>query len=109
MDWMIRRFAQWKGRRRAAQIIVFDGGQEVERSRSFLRGALTGVGLTTLVFAIAAPSAVDPVMVNELQYRSQLVQEAHLRVGQASTLIGSCLESAEKLERTLGSYRELLR
>jgi hypothetical protein len=109
MNWLIRRLAELKGSRRGAQIIVFDGAAEVERSRSFLRGALTGVGLSALVFAMAAPSAMDPVMFEEMQRRGELVQEAHLRVNQASTLIGTCLDNAEKLERTLHSYRDLLR
>jgi len=109
MEWMIRRYAEWKGRRRSAQIIVFDGGAEVERTRSFMRGALTGVGLTALVFALAAPSAMDPIMAGELERRAVLVEEAQLRVEQASALIGTCLNQAESIERTLNSYRELLR
>lgn len=109
MDWLIRTYADWKGRRSGAQIIVFDGGAEMERSRSFLRGGLTGVGLTSLVFAMAAPSAMDPLMMEEMNRRTELVHEAQHRVDQASVLIGTCLDHAEKMERTLSSYRGLLR
>lgn len=108
MDTLLRRLAEWKARQRGAQIIVFDGGAEVERARAFLRGALTGVGLTLALFLLTGPRDTDPVAVEEARHRGELLQDANQRLAQAVEVAEVCLATAENLERTLASYQSFL-
>jgi hypothetical protein len=108
MDTLLRRFAEWKGRRRAAQVIVFDGGAEVEKTRAFLKGAVTGITLCLLVFLLTAPSMTDSDLVIELQRREVLLSEVNQRMEQAMTVARVCLNTAEQLEKTLSAYQNFL-
>lgn len=108
MDTLLRRFAEWKGRRRAAQVIVFDGGGEVERTRAFVKGAVTGITLCLLVFLLTAPSMTDSDLVVELRHREVLLTEANQRMKQAMTVANVCLNTAEQLEKTLSAYQTFL-
>lgn len=108
MDFLLRKLAEWKARSRAAQVIVFDGGAEVERSRAFARGALTGIVLTLGVFLLAAPQSPDPVATEVAAYRGEMLREANERLAQAVHVTQVCLSTAETLERTLSSYQTFL-
>jgi hypothetical protein len=108
MDVLIRAYAAWKGRRRAAQIIVFDGAAEVETSRAYLRGALVGAGITLLLVMLIAPGTVSPDVLHEFERREALVQEARERSDQAASLVHACLRTAEGMEETLLAYRQAL-
>ena len=108
MDTFLRKLAEWKGRRRAAQVIVFDGGAEVERTRAFMRGAVTGIVLALIVFFMTAPTSTDAVVVQELQVREKLLSEANDRLEQAVTVANVCLDTAERLEQTIDSYKTYL-
>lgn len=108
MDFLLRRFAEWKGRRKAAQIIVFDGGAEVERARSFIRGALTGAITAALLFILTAPRGNDPVLVAEIGRKDRLLAEANDRMAQAIGVAEVCLVTAQRLESTLQSYETFL-
>lgn len=108
MDTLLRKLAEWKARQRGAQVIVFDGGSEVERSRAFLRGAFTGVGLTLAVFLLAGPRNGDPVAIQEAHHRGELLRDANRRLAQAVEVAEVCLATAENLERTLSSYQSFL-
>lgn len=108
MNTLLRKLAEWKARRTAAQIIVFDGGAEVERARSFLNGALAGVGISTALFLITAPGSSDPTLLDELERRQTLVREAHQRLSQAVAVADVCLSTAHQLEETLESYQSFL-
>lgn len=108
MNTLLRRLAEWKGRRRAAQVIVFDGGAEVERTRSFLKGALTGITLTLIVFLLTAPTSNDAETVNQIQQRETLLRETNQRLVQAMQVADVCLNTAESLEKTLASYQAVL-
>lgn len=108
MDMLLRLLARWKGRRRAAQVIVFDGGAEVVTTRAFFRGALSGIVLTLIVFLLTAPTTTDPSAVVELQRKEGLIREANHRTDQAMGVAGVCLATAEQLERTLASYQSFL-
>ena len=108
MDMLYRWYALWQGRRRGAQVIVFDGGAEVERTRSFVMGAAVGVGLSFATLALAAPGTVDPDLLAESARRAELVREAEARVAQANELTRSCLATAQGMEETLRGYREAL-
>lgn len=108
MHGFLRRYAEWRGRRRAAQVIVFDGGAEVERTRAFARGVVAGVVLAFVVVSLAAPAGVDPVLQEEAERRSLLVDEANARALQAAELAQTCIRTAQQMERTLASYRQLL-
>jgi hypothetical protein len=101
MDVLLRAYAAWKGRRRAAQIIVFDGGADVRTSRAFLRGGL-------LLFALMAPGTVSADLLNEFERRELLVQEARARSDQATGLVHACLRTAEGMEQTILAYRSML-
>jgi len=108
MNALLRRFVEWKGRRRAAQIIVFDGAGEYERARSFLRGSLTGAGLTLAAFLLSAPDAPDERLVSALDQRDESLKEANTRLAQALSVADICLSTAQDLERTLQAYQSLL-
>jgi gas vesicle protein len=108
MDTILRAFARWKARRKSAQIIIFDGGAEVETSRAFLKGGVTGVVVATLVFLLAAPSSVESHILEEVERREALVREANERVQEAMTLTDLCLRTAHGMEQTLHSYQERL-
>lgn len=108
MNTLLRKIAEWKGRRRAAQVIVFDAGAEVERADAFLRGAMTGIALATGVFLVAAPRGSHPDMVDEIAHRDALLAEAERRVTQAADVADVCLDTAARLEETLSSYQEFL-
>lgn len=108
MDTFLRKLAEWKGRRRAAQVIVFDGGAEVERTRAFIRGAVTGVVLALIVFFMTAPTTTDAEVVQQLQVREKLLSETNQRLEQAVTVANVCLDTAERLGKTLDSYKTYL-
>jgi hypothetical protein len=108
MQTLYRWYALWQGRRRGAQVIVFDGGAEVERTRSFVTGAAVGVGLSFVTLSLAAPGTVDPDLLRESQRRAELVREAEARVAQANELTRSCLITAQGMDATLAAYREAL-
>lgn len=108
MDFVLRKLAEWKGRSRAAQVIVFDGGAEVERTRSFLRGALAGIGLTSAVFLLAAPGGDDARLVEEVARQQTLLRQNQQQLDQAMQVAAVCLASAERLEGTVRSYENVL-
>ena len=108
METLLRRLAEWKGRRRAAQVIIFDGAADAEKTGAFLKGALTGMAVALLVFMMTAPSSANPALVEELDRRQKLLNESHRRMDQAVQVAHVCLDTAEKLEKTLASYQSYL-
>lgn len=108
MDTLLRKYAEWKGKRKAAQIIVFDGGAEVERTRFFLRGAVVGIGVSFGLFALTAPTTADPRLMEEARHREELLAESHQRLEQAVMVANVCVNTAQELERTLNSYQQFL-
>ena len=108
MDTLLRKIAEWKGRRRAAQVIVFDGGAEVEKTRAFLKGTGTGIVSALLVFFMTAPSTTDAKVIEELQEREELLEETSARLQQAMNVADVCLSTAERLDKTIDSYQSHL-
>jgi hypothetical protein len=108
MDFLLRKWVEWKGRRRAAQVIVFDGGAEVEKTRAFFRGSLCGAALMGGVYLLAAPTTVSPNLIEELERREALVRESADRTEQAMALAQSCMRTASGLEQTLAGYQQLI-
>ncbi len=108
MNVLLRAFAAWKGRRRAAQIIIFDSGAEVDTARAFLRGGLAGAGISLILFMLMAPGAVSPDVLREFEQREVLVRDAQARSEQATQLVHACLRTAEGMEHTLLAYRQML-
>lgn len=108
MNTLLRRIAEWKGRRRAAQIIVFDGGAEVERTGAFFRGAVCGAVLTLGLFLLSAPNGSDELLLEEVNRRDERLREAHERLAQAVAVADMCLTTAESLERTFSTYQGFL-
>jgi hypothetical protein len=109
MNTLLRRLAEWKAGHSGAQVIVFDGGAEVERTRSFLRGTLLGAALTLGAFVLTAPTTTDARTVEELQRRELLLDEPNRRLRQALEVADVCLTTAGQLEKTLTGYQALLR
>lgn len=108
MDTILRKIAEWKGRHRAAQVIVFDGGADVEKTRAFLKGAVTGIIMALLVFFMTAPTSTDARVIEELQERQGLLDETNDRLQQAMTVANVCLNTAERLDRTIETYQSHL-
>lgn len=108
MDTLLRKLAEWKGRRRAAQVIVFDGGAEVERTRAFMKGAVTGLVTALIVFFMTAPTSTDAEVIQELQLRERLLSETNHRLEQAVSVANVCLDTAERLGETIDSYKTYL-
>ena len=108
MDALLRMLAEWKGRRKAAQVIVFDGGAEVVTTRAFVRGIVSGMLITLVVFLLTAPTVTDPTAQAEMEHRKILLYEANQRSEQAMGIARVCLETAGHLEKTLASYQSFL-
>jgi hypothetical protein len=109
MNTLLRWLAERKAGHSGAQVIVFDGGAEVERTRSFLRGTLLGAALALGTFVLTAPTTTDARTVEELQRRELLLDEANRRLRQALEVADVCLTTAGQLEKTLTGYQALLR
>ena len=109
MKTLLRRIAEWRAARTGAQIIIFDGGAEVERTRSFLKGTVLGATLTLGAFLLTAPTTTDARTVEELERRELLLREANERLRQALQVADVCLTTAAQLEKTLSGYQSLLR
>ena len=108
MKTLLRKIAEWKGKHRSAQIIIFDGAADVQKTEAFLKGALTGIVMALLVFLLTAPSTNDPGLIEELDRRQKLLTESHRRMDQAVEVAHMCLETAGQLEETLASYQAYL-
>jgi len=108
MDLLLRKWVEWKGRSKAAQVIIYDGAAEYEKTRSYLRGLMVGAMGMTLLFALTAPTAVDFRLVEEAQRREILVHEANQRASQAVELAQLCLKTASSMDQTLASYQDML-
>jgi hypothetical protein len=109
MDALLRRWVEWKGRSRAAQIVIYDGAAEYEKTRSFVRGIVAGVVGMSVFFALTAPTTVDPSLLEVARHRQVLVDEAHQRADQAVELAQLCLKTATNMDQTLASYQSMLR
>jgi hypothetical protein len=108
MDVLLRRWVEWKGRRKAAQVIIYDGAAEYEKTRSFLRGACVGALGMSALFALAAPTVADPRLIEEANRREALLAEASQRADEAAELVRLCLNTASNLDRTLAGYQQML-
>lgn len=108
MDALLRRYVEWRGRTKAAQVIVYDGGAEVEKTRYFVRGILSGVALSFLILSLAAPGTVNPELLAEADRRADLVHQANARAEQAVKVADLCLSTARRMDRTLDEYRRTL-
>lgn len=108
MDALLRWYAQWRGRSRAAQVIVFDGGAEVEKTRYFFRGAVFGIAASFVVMSLAAPGSVDAGLLNEVERHSVIARDASARAAEAAKVATLCLNTAQHMEWTLAQYRSAL-
>lgn len=108
MNVLLRKYAEWKGRRKAAQIIIFDGAAEIEKTQAFGKGILAGMLAATGLYVMIAPTAVAPDLMREIALREVIVHEAQERVEEAIQLTALCLSTANGMERTLDSYQRLL-
>lgn len=108
MDTLLRKLVEWKARQKAAQIIVFDGGAEVERMRAFLKGAVLGVILCTGVFLLTAPRDADTGLVEELGRREVLLRQSNVQLAQAVQVADVCIGTAQRMEQALDSYESYL-
>ena len=109
MDVLLRKWVEWKGRRKAAQVIIYDGAAEYEKTRSFVRGLLMGSLGMAVLYALTAPTAVDLELLEEAERRQTLVNEANQRADQAVELAKLCVNTATGMDRTLHAYKEMLR
>jgi hypothetical protein len=108
MDALLRKLVELKARRRAAQVIIFDGAADYDRTRSFVRGAACGVTLTLVIFLLSAPDSPDDRLVRAIAVREDRLQEAQERLQQAMAVADVCLNTAQNLERTLAAYQAFL-
>lgn len=108
MNTLLRMLVEWQARRRAAQVIVLDGGAEVERVRAFARGTVVGAGLTLGVFLLTAPSSGDPDLLSRFEQREVLLLDANRRAELAMSVANVCLSTAQSMERTLAGYQTAL-
>ncbi|HEV2150102.1 MAG TPA: hypothetical protein VGR37_22080 [Longimicrobiaceae bacterium] len=105
---LLRWIVEWKARRRGAQVIVFDGGSEVERSRAFFQGLCVGGGAVLLVGILTAPALSDPGLRAEAERRGVLLAEASRRTEEAVSITAACLQTAQTMRETLEGYREIV-
>lgn len=105
---LLRWFVEWKARQRGAQVIVFDGGSEVERTRAFFHGVCLGGGAVLVVVVLTAPAGADPALHAEAERRGRLLAEANRRTEEAVTITEACLQTAQTMKETLEGYREIV-
>ncbi|HEX2191339.1 MAG TPA: hypothetical protein VHG51_20680 [Longimicrobiaceae bacterium] len=105
---LLRWIAEWQARRRGAQVIVFDGGAEVERTRAFFRGVCVGGGTVLLLGIVTGPVSSDPALQAETERRGVLLAEANRRAEDAVTITQACLHTAQTMKETLDGYREIV-
>ena len=108
MQALLRRFVDWKARRKGAQIVIFDGAAEYEKTRSFLKGTAVGVGVAVAAFAMTGPTSLDPLLIEEIERREVLVKQSTERAEQALEVADVCLTTARNLENTLAAYQAFL-
>lgn len=108
MQEFLRRLSRWKGERKGAQVIIFDGGADVEKTRSFLKGTFVGAGLAIAAFAVTAPTMLDPQLADEISHREELLHESNARADRAMEVADVCLSTARNLESTLAAYQAFL-
>lgn len=108
MHEILRRFIDWKARRKGAHIVIFDGAAELDKTRSFLKGTAVGVGIALLAFAITAPTTLEPVLADEIARREVLLNESNARATKALEVADVCLSTARNLENTLAAYQAFL-
>ena len=108
MERFLRRLAEWKGRKRGAQVIIFDGGAEVEKTRAFMKGVFVGSGIAVVAFVLTGPTTMDPALTEQIQRRDALLRESNSRAAQAIRVADVCLSTAQNLERTLATYQQFL-
>jgi hypothetical protein len=104
----LRSLSRWYARRRGAQVVVFDGAAEIEKTRAFAKGAICGVLATTAVIVMAAPTRTSPSVLEEVERRESLLKESNQRAAQAIQVADMCLATATSLERTLSAYQTFL-
>jgi hypothetical protein len=105
---LLRWLVEWKARRRGAQVIVFDGGAEVERTRAFFHGVCAGGGAVIAVVIMTAPTSSDPALHAETERRGRLLAEANRRTEEAVAITQSCIQTAQTMKETLDGYREIV-
>jgi hypothetical protein len=108
MDALLRRYVEWRARSRAAQVIIYNGAAEVEKTGAFVRGALTGIVLSFGVLLLAAPGTADSQLLREAGRRAELVRQAEARAQQAAHITDACLLTAQRLDQTLADYKQAL-
>lgn len=109
MNMLLRKLTEWKGKHRAAQVIVFEGAEDVDRAKSFLKGTIVGILLTFCVFALTAPTSTDAESLTELGRRAGLLRDADRQLQQAINVADACLTTADHMQKTLASYQSYLR
>jgi hypothetical protein len=108
METLLRRYVEWRGRSRAAQVIIYNGAAEVEKAGAFVRGALTGIVLSFGVLLLAAPGTANTQLLQEAARRGELVRQAESRAQQAAHITDACLQTAQRLDQTLADYKQAL-
>jgi hypothetical protein len=108
MHVLLRRWVEWKGRRKAAQVIIYDGAAEYEKTRSLIIGIVVGALGMSFVFALMAPTAIDPHLLEAAERRQLLADEANQRADQAIEIAQLCLETASSMDHTLADYKKML-
>ncbi|HET6765571.1 MAG TPA: hypothetical protein VFH27_17950 [Longimicrobiaceae bacterium] len=108
MEALLRWYVGWRGRSTGARVILYDGAAEVEKTRSFVRGALTGIAFSFGIVALAAPGSADSALLAEASRRAALVHEAEARAQQAAHITDACLVTAQRLDQTLADYKRAL-
>lgn len=106
-DRILQKLVEWKARRRAAQIIVYDGAAEIEKTRSFARGSVAGIVGTLAVVLLTAPTSLSPALLEQVEQRERLLQEAQGRLAQSVAISATCLNTAEAMGETLKTYHEV--
>lgn len=108
MDVLLRRWVEWKGRRKAAQVIIYDGASEYEKTRSLIVGIVVGALGMSFIFAVAAPTVVDPSLLEAAERREAMLLQANQRADQAIEIAQLCLKTASSLDQTLAGYQDML-
>ena len=108
MEALLRRYVEWRAHSQASHVIIYDGAAEVEKTRAFVRGALTGIALSFGVLLLAAPGTADSAVLAEAARRMELVRQAEARAQQAARITDACLVTAQRLDRTLADYQHAL-
>lgn len=104
---LLRKFVEWKAKQKGAQIIIYDGASEIEKTRAFAKGSVAGIVMAFALVLLTAPTSMSPSLIAEVEQRERLLAEANQKIQEAVAISETCLNTAATMEETLKAYHSV--